>query len=167
MNTLLFLGGIGWQEIVIIVRTVLWSMLGGIPMLLGAVILILWPGEATLNIYWFLASSSSFVIIAIGVWNMLKYAMAYCFLADDPTMRVRQSIRESVAMMRGRKGGLLSLHVSFIGWMLLQSLGVNAVAIMAGPVVGNTLSMLTSLVLSVYMQTAVTVFYKVNHDAKE
>ena len=65
------------------------------------------------------------VIIACSVWSVVKrYSIALSrFIAyDKPEMSGKEAVEESQAMMRGNKGNLFVLELSFIGWAILAAL---------------------------------------------
>ena len=64
----------------------------------------------------------SLLLVVPGIIAAYRYRMALYILIDDPTKSALQCIRESKAMMRGRKGELFMLDLSFIGWELLSIL---------------------------------------------
>ena len=65
----------------------------------------------------------------ISLWSMLlfvpgiiaayRYSQAIYILLDNPGMSPLQCIRESKAMMKGHKGELFLLDLSFLGWYIL------------------------------------------------
>ncbi len=64
-------------------------------------------------------------IIACGFWSVVKrYSIALSkFIAyDNPEISGKEAIEESQAMMRGNKGNLFVLELSFIGWAILALL---------------------------------------------
>ncbi|MEG2420134.1 MAG: DUF975 family protein [Oscillospiraceae bacterium] len=59
----------------------------------------------------------------VGVFAItLRYAMVPYLLADKPEIGVFAAIEESKQMMKGQKGRLFVLNLSFIGWNLLSGL---------------------------------------------
>ncbi len=58
---------------------------------------------------------------------MLRYAMAPYLLADRPDDGPGMAVQRSVEMMRGRKWELFRLHLSFLGWQLINILLSTAV----------------------------------------
>jgi uncharacterized membrane protein len=88
----------------------------------------------------------------------LRYAMAPYLMADDPGVRVMKSIRRSKEMMDGHKGRLILLMLSFLGWYLLLVIVIGILNELLHTV-GTGLGMLLSLVVQVYVQSAVTAFY--------
>ena len=54
-----------------------------------------------------------------GIIKSLSYSMAPYILAENPGMTARQAIRESKKMMKGNKGELFGLQLSFFGWAFL------------------------------------------------
>ena len=94
------------------------------------------------------------MILQIFLWALLfvipgivaayRYAMVPYLMADHPEMTVAQAFDRSKAMMKGHKGDLFLLHLSFIGWLLLSAITLG----------------LGGLVVSPYMQFAETAFYR-------
>ena len=99
-------------------------------------------------------------MLVLGIMGYLYYAMADFVLADEPEERVLSCTRRSKEMMKGRRGALLTLMVSFILWYLLIYVVAWVVAGIAGSVISLMLEMLGSLFLSVYMLAAQGVFYE-------
>lgn len=96
----------------------------------------------------------------VMVRAMFSYSMASTILADEPEKGVTQCVRESVQMMNGKRMLLFSLELSFIGWQLLCVLISSLAMSLFGFVVGETVSMLAQLVVSVYMGVAQCAFYE-------
>ena len=69
------------------------------------------------------------VLIVLVVIIALRYEMAVFALVDDPDAGVMEAIRRSVQMLRGHKGKLFMLKLSFIGWELL--IGLIALVILS------------------------------------
>ncbi|NBD25595.1 DUF975 family protein [Paenibacillus glycinis] len=59
------------------------------------------------------------LFIVPGFIAALRYSMAYFILKDNPEISALEAIRRSKEMMKGHKGRLFVLFLSFIGWMLL------------------------------------------------
>ena len=57
-----------------------------------------------------------------GIIAAYRYRMALYLLLDHPEMSVMQCIRESKQMMKGHKGELFVMDLSFIGWAILESI---------------------------------------------
>ena len=109
--------------------TTLWGLLGMVPyfvfLILGAVlqdlsIIMFSPVLA------FLGTILPFVI-------SYRYRLATYFLLDEPNMGVLASIRESKQTMRGRKGALFIMDLSFLGWVLLSLITFGIVGLWAEP----------------------------------
>jgi len=70
--------------------------------------------------------------IFIGLWSLLlvvpgiiayyRYFLAKYIMAEDTSVGVMDAIRQSKEMMKGYKGKLFVLELSFIGWALLCGL---------------------------------------------
>ena len=77
------------------------------------------------------------LIVAV-VAISLRYAMADFALVDDPGAGAMTAIRRSVQMMRGYKGKLFVLELSFIGWELLVGLIAAAVMVIGFLISGTS-----------------------------
>ena len=61
----------------------------------------------------------SLLFIIPGIIKVFSYSMAYYILIDNPGMSGLDAITASRKMMKGYKGKLFCLYLSFIGWALL------------------------------------------------
>lgn len=61
----------------------------------------------------------SLLLIIPGIIANLSYSQAFYILADNDDISALDAIRQSKQMMRGYKGRLFCLELSFIGWALL------------------------------------------------
>lgn len=61
----------------------------------------------------------SLLLIVPGIIAAYRYSQAFLILNDNPDMSAMDAIRKSKEMMKGRKGKLFLLQLSFIGWALL------------------------------------------------
>ncbi|MDO4733221.1 MAG: DUF975 family protein [Bacillota bacterium] len=57
-----------------------------------------------------------------GIVKQLSYSMSYFILRDRPELSAWEAIRASKEMMKGNKGELFTLHLSFFGWVILSCL---------------------------------------------
>ena len=64
----------------------------------------------------------SLLLFVPGVIAYYRYSQAIYILLDDPTKSPLQCLREYKALMRGHKGELFALDLSFLGWYLLRLL---------------------------------------------
>ncbi|MDP4121291.1 MAG: DUF975 family protein [Bacillota bacterium] len=62
------------------------------------------------------------LFIVPGIIASYRYRQAYYILYDHPDYGIMQCIRESKAMMKGYKGKLFVLDLSFLGWCILSAL---------------------------------------------
>ena len=70
----------------------------------------------------------SFLFVIPGIIAAYRYRLAEYCLLDDPDISALEAIRRSKRLMFGRKMDLFFTDFSFLGWMLLQNILVNAVA---------------------------------------
>jgi uncharacterized membrane protein len=59
------------------------------------------------------------LLIIPGIIKGISYSMAFFILYDNPDMKPRRALKESIRMMKGYKGKYLGISLSFIGWILL------------------------------------------------
>ena len=71
----------------------------------------------------------SMLFIIPGIIASYRYRMALYLLLDHPEMSVMQCIRESKRMMKGHKGDLFAMDLSFIGWAILESIPIVGYAV--------------------------------------
>jgi len=62
------------------------------------------------------------LLIVPGIVKALAYSMAFYIMRDNPDIEALDAIDKSQVMMKGHKGQLLLLELSFIGWGLLSLL---------------------------------------------
>jgi uncharacterized membrane protein len=92
--------------------------------------------------------------IFIILWTMLfvipgiiaayRYRMAFFVLLDNPNLSTMEAINESKRLMKGNKGKLFLVDLSFIGWVILATLTVG----------------IGFIALTPYMFMATVVFYE-------
>ncbi|WP_214823950.1 DUF975 family protein [Exiguobacterium algae] len=94
------------------------------------------------------------LLIVPGVWFYLTYRMAPFIMRDHPEMTAIDAMRESRYLMKGKKGTMLKLFASFIGWYALVLLTSGLAYIFVTP----------------YLQTALSGLYlelKASYNAKQ
>lgn len=86
----------------------------------------------------------SLLLIIPGIIAALGYSMTFFIMNDNPQIQAMDAINLSKEMMRGQKGKLFLLYLSFIGWGILcvLTLGIGF------------------LWLSPYMYTSMAYFYE-------
>ena len=154
----IFLKAIG-QTLILIIKEILWGLPGVAVSLVGVALVFLNPTAQSLNMMMGFYSIGTIVTMVLMIRAALHYSMASLIMADNPETGIFASIRQSIDIMRNRKMLYLSLLVSFIGWILAQSI---AETILTGisPIIGMTLGMAIDLLLSVYIQTSGAAFYE-------
>lgn len=114
------------MNLLVALFTFLWAMLVAVVAIILCVVAFLLlesvPAIAiTLVVIVYIAMLVAIVIIT------LRYAMANFALAENPEGGVMNAIRRSIQMLRGHKGKLFIMQLSFIGWELLVGLIITAV----------------------------------------
>ena len=64
----------------------------------------------------------AFVFVIPAFIKAYSYSMAYYIMADHPEYTWREALRDSKAMMKGKKWKLFCLDLSFIGWYIVGAL---------------------------------------------
>lgn len=91
----------------------------------------------TMALYTVLVSLGMFFFIVPGIIVALGLFEVPYLLADDPSLSGMEAIRRSWEDMKGHKGELFGLILSFIGWWLLTILTCGILAIFyTGPYMG-------------------------------
>lgn len=113
----------------------------------------------------------SLLLIVPGIIAAIRYSQCFFILADNPKMGIMECIRESKRLMTGNKGKYFCLSLSFIGWALLAGLAVFILSLVTtfiyviiptepALLISSCIAALPSVVVLVYMKTALTVFYE-------
>lgn len=63
----------------------------------------------------------SLLFVIPGIVKTYAYSMQFYILADCPNVTAKDSLKLSMRMMKGNKGKLFVLHLSFIGWLILSA----------------------------------------------
>ena len=111
------IGKVVLTSILVWIFTSLWMMLYGVCLavvvLIGALLI---ESAAVVSVILFVVGYVGFFILAIRL--VLRYSMANYILLETGKYGL-DAISESKQMMKGKKGKLFMLHLSFIGWYLL------------------------------------------------
>jgi len=114
------------MNLLVFIYTFLWMLLGGVVVgIVGAVAALLEESVPALTVILFVIAYVALIVFVVAI--ALRYAMARFALAENPDDGVSAAIRRSVQMMKGNKGKLFVLELSFIGWGLLSALIVLVV----------------------------------------
>lgn len=114
------------MNILVAIYTFLWTMLGAVGVgIVAAVAALLGESVPALTVILLVIAYIALIVFVIAI--ALRYAMAQFALAENPDDGAGAAIRRSVQMMKGNKGKLFVLELSFIGWGLLSALIVLVV----------------------------------------
>ncbi|MDE7216454.1 MAG: DUF975 family protein [Clostridia bacterium] len=80
----------------------------------------------------------SLLFIIPGIIKALSYSMCYFILNDSPDLTYDEALRRSVQMMKGNKGKLFRIYVSFIGWYILSFLTFGILMLFTRPYIRMT-----------------------------
>ena len=89
--------------------------------------------------------------IFLAIVITYRYSLAYFILAEYPTLGAIDVLRNSAALMKGRKWKYFCLQISFIGWALLL-IPLDLITCGVGSLIGQN-------VLYAYIYTAQAAFY--------
>lgn len=112
-----------------------------------------------------LAAILCFPAICIPIFVITRLMMAEYILAREPEIRVGQAIRKSFALMKGNFWAYIGLNLSFVGWMLLQELVLNAGASVllimpGGSLIYWLLNLASTIPLQIYILVSETAFFR-------
>lgn len=144
-------------ELWVFLRVYAWMLPGMALMLLSLLLIYLLPQLVVVSLLLLFAGMA--ISLVLGVRAGLHYALAPIVLADDPTLSPNACVRISWEVMRRRKMEFFILQLSFIGWELLIAFAAIMLMSMFGFVIGDALSMMGSLLLSVYISAAQVCFF--------
>ena len=95
------------------------------------------PDNTPLYLVYMLLLTASVVITVIF---SLSVAMTFYLYVDNPDMPVMEVFRQSLQMMKGNKGRLFSLEVSFLGWVFFTIMTCGVLTIWIVPYLQMTLT---------------------------
>ena len=75
----------------------------------------------------------SLLAIVPGIVASYRYALAPYIMADNPQISGKEAIEASKALMKGKKGKLFCLDLSYIGWILLSILTLGILMLWVQP----------------------------------
>jgi len=134
------------------VFTSLWTALWTVCLVVVAVIGALLPEGVGLVLIFLGAIGYCVMVVRV----VLRYAMTYYVLLDTGKYGL-EAISESKRMMKGKKGKLFVLELSFIGWYLIEAaillLGTALIGVIAAagfPVSGGGLGILGGMVAGIF-----------------
>lgn len=108
----------------------------------------------------------SLLFIIPGIVATFRYSQCFYVRVDHPELSASQCINESKRLMRGNKGKLFCLYLSFFGWAFLAVLpqsifttltDMSGIAFM----LVSAVLWLPVLVVELYIETAKVVFYEI------
>lgn len=82
----------------------------------------------------------SLLFVIPGIVKALSYSQVYYIMCDHPEYTGREAIDASREMMRGHKGELFVLQLSFFGWFLLSALTFGLLMFYVMPYYQSTLT---------------------------
>ena len=114
------------MNLLVAIYTFLWTMLGAVGVgIVVAVAVLFAENVPALTAILIVIAYIALIVFMISI--SLRYSMARFALAENPDDGASAAIRRSVQMMKGNKGKLFVLELSFIGWGLLSALIVLVV----------------------------------------
>lgn len=113
-------------NLLVMLYTFLWMLLPAtvFSLVVGLIVVI---AEDAVALAIILAVVAYIGLMVAAVAIVLRYSMVSFALAENPDEGASAAIRRSVKIMKGNKGKLFVLELSFIGWILLSALIVLVV----------------------------------------
>lgn len=134
------------MNLLIMLYTFLWSFLIAIGFaIVVAVGVLLMESVPVVGAILIVAGYIALIVAVFAI--VLRYGMANFALVENPNDGASAAIRRSVQMMRGNKGKLFMMELSFIGWNLLVAL-IALVIMVIGFVVSGTTWMIENILLT-------------------
>jgi uncharacterized membrane protein len=81
------------------------------------------------------------LLVIPGIVAALSYSMIFYLLADNPDLSAMDAIRKSKELMKGHKGELFMLLLSFTGWFLLSLLTLGIGLLWLAPYVNTSMAL--------------------------
>ena len=102
------------------------------------------------------------VILVLVIRKLLLYALSYYIAVANEGMTPKDAVQESENLMKGNRGRLFCLMLSFIGWAFVVGLveGVLSVVPAIGWLFGFIASAVGTSLLTPYMTFAILAFYE-------
>lgn len=114
MNLTIACFTLGWTFLTVVPA----AMLGGVVMV---VMMILLNGSSLALVLSVLFLYGAILVGAVlASYLSMRYAFAPFLLAEQPELRGLEAVRRSRMLLRDRLGEIFTLHLSFLGWLLLQ-----------------------------------------------
>jgi uncharacterized membrane protein len=82
----------------------------------------------------------SIFLIVPGIIKAYQYSQVFYIRAEDPDIGVFESLKMSKEMMKGHKGELFLLQLTFIGWFFLAPFTLGLIYIYVIPFLSTTLA---------------------------
>ncbi|MCL2838300.1 MAG: DUF975 family protein [Oscillospiraceae bacterium] len=118
----------------------LWTLPFHLPAIILLAVIPVLNSQALVVVFAILGILLSIAALVMVVIKLLAYWQSFYILAENPHMTARECLRESVSIMRGNKGKLFVLELSFIGWFLLGMITLGIAFIWIGPYFYTTLA---------------------------
>ncbi len=126
--------------------------------LMGAGVAAMWADGRFILVLFALAG------IAVMIYRLFSYAATIYLIVSCEDMTARKAVKTSAEMMKGQKGRLFLLSLSFIGWNMLHGLLAGLLEVVFGDTVlmpvASLIAALAELPLLVYLYTAQTAFLR-------
>lgn len=113
----------------------IWIYISMIPQTVLTYLLLLYPGNATLTLLYNLAM---ILYLVVSIMIFLIYSQAFYLLHDFPEYSVSKLLSTSRKLMKGSKGRLFYLTVSFLPLLLLGLLSCGIACLWIAPYINTT-----------------------------
>lgn len=114
------------------------------------------------NIYSVIIFIILIIVIVLLIRKLLLYALSYYIAVENENMMPKQAVNESKNLMKGNRGKLFILILSFFGWSILVNLLniILAFIPVIGVILGVGVLIIGTSILTPYITFAILSFYK-------
>ena len=98
------------------------------------------------------------IILIVVIRKLLLYALSYYIAVANENKTPREAVQESEDLMKGNRGRLFCLMLSFIGWGFL--IGILSMIVGLGGILGIIILYVGTALLTPYMTFAILAFYR-------
>ena len=113
------------------------ALIPAVPMIVVAVLSLWLRNKVLLGI---LIAAAGILMIIGEILIVLRYALVYYYVQEQPESRIRDCLKQCGRQMKGQKGRLLYLILSFLGWWVLGMLSLGIGYLWIAPYMTQTMT---------------------------
>ena len=108
----------------------------------------------------------SLLFILPGILAAIRYSMSYYFLAEEPSLSVKEAVKKSKQALKGLEWHYLLLELSVLGWLFLPFLFSMALYDIH-PIVALVAFQFSNLAVNTYIQGIFAAFFQAVRSPQE